>query len=69
MIIICIVMHKVMSDAPTAKLGPLRESTASTPKRLSSDALLGDADELRIDHHGEEYRLRLTRNGKLILTK
>jgi hemin uptake protein HemP len=36
--------------------------------RVSSEALLGAAKELVIVHNGREYRLRLTQNGKLILT-
>jgi len=38
-------------------------------RRLESSALLGCGSELIISHGGEEYRLRLTRQGKLILTK
>jgi hemin uptake protein HemP len=38
-------------------------------KRLSSDDLFGDAQEILIDHAGQEYRLRITRQDKLILTK
>jgi hemin uptake protein HemP len=37
--------------------------------RLRSDALLGGRQEVEIEHQGEVYRLRLTRAGKLILTK
>ncbi len=37
-------------------------------KRVSSQALLGQAKELVIVHNGREYRLRLTQNGKLLLT-
>ena len=33
-----------------------------------SESLLGEARELVIVHNGREYRLRLTQNGKLILT-
>lgn len=36
--------------------------------RVSSVELLGTRGELVIDHQGREYRLRVTRNGKLILT-
>ena len=39
-----------------------------SPARISSDALLGPRGELLIVHNGREYRLRLTQNGKLILT-
>jgi len=48
-------------------------STASTHSesghRIDSAFLLQGGRELRIAHAGEEYRLRLTRNDKLILTK
>ncbi len=44
------------------------ENTATAPRRVQSDALLGEAKELVIVHNGREYRLRLTQNGKLILT-
>ena len=36
--------------------------------RISSQALLGSGKELIIEHGSREYRLRLTQNGKLILT-
>lgn len=39
-----------------------------TARRVDSRTLLGGARELVIDHEGREYRLRLTQNGKLILT-
>ncbi len=38
-------------------------------RQLDSRALLGEDRELLINHHGELYRLRLTRADKLILTK
>jgi hemin uptake protein HemP len=38
------------------------------PMRVTSEALLGRRQELVIVHKGREYRLRLTQNGKLILT-
>lgn len=38
-------------------------------REVQSHALFAGAQEVRIDHHGQEYRLRQTRNGKLILTK
>jgi hemin uptake protein HemP len=36
--------------------------------RVMSTELLGERGELIIEHDGREYRLRLTRNRKLILT-
>ena len=44
-------------------------SVSTAPKQVKSGALFEGAQELRIDHNGQEYRLRQTRNGKLILTK
>ena len=41
---------------------------APEAKRVSSESLLASARELVIIHNGREYRLRLTQNGKLILT-
>jgi hemin uptake protein HemP len=41
----------------------------AAPRRVSSEQLLGAAHELIIVHAGCEYRLRLTRANKLILTK
>jgi len=40
----------------------------SIPNKVRSEALLGPNRELVIMHNGREYRLRLTQNGKLILT-
>ena len=48
--------------APTA--APAREL-----KRVSTDDLIGPAREVLIRHAGCDYRLRITRQGKLILTK
>ena len=39
-----------------------------SPSRISSRSLLGPQGELVILHNGKEYRLRITQNGKLILT-
>lgn len=48
------------------------QSAAGRPsgvKHVSSQDLLQDQKELIIVHNEQEYRLRATRNGKLILTK
>lgn len=37
--------------------------------RLNSQLLFGAQNEIVIEHQGDEYRLRITSNGKLILTK
>lgn len=36
---------------------------------IPSEGLFALGNEVRISHQGHEYRLRLTRAGKLILTK
>ena len=41
---------------------------ASVPT-LTARSLLGGGRVIRIEHEGELYTLRLTRNNKLILTK
>jgi hemin uptake protein HemP len=48
----------------------LPDSAASpqAPQRVQSQTLLGEAKALLIMHNGREYQLRLTQNGKLILT-
>ncbi|WP_244543345.1 hemin uptake protein HemP [Bosea sp. CRIB-10] len=38
-------------------------------KVIASSAIFGSATEIGIEHHGELYRLKITRQGKLILTK
>jgi hemin uptake protein HemP len=47
---------------------PAKPLPADLPQRVTSEVLLGPRRELVIVHNGREYRLRLTRNGKLILT-
>ncbi len=39
------------------------------PRRIEAHMLFGDAVEVEIVHGDDTYRLRRTRNGKLILTK
>lgn len=39
------------------------------PVRLPLDTILKGAKEVIIVHNGEDYRLRVTARGKLILTK
>lgn len=62
---------------PTLALQVSRTATANrsaTPpapaqRRVDSRLLLRESRELVIEHLGQEYRLRRTRNDKLILTK
>lgn len=41
----------------------------STPRMIPSEQLLGEQGQLHIEHQGARYVLRITRQGKLILTK
>lgn len=61
-----------MSDKPERRsAGDKRIVYAPAPvkPRLASRDLLAGYDEVIIEHGGEEYHLRHTRAGKLILTK
>lgn len=51
----------------TMKL-PTRTPPTAAPNKVPSQLLLGSSKELVITHNGREYRLRITQNGKLILT-
>ena len=53
--------------APPQVLPPLVR--ASAPARIDGAQLFGGQREVLIVHNGEEYRLRITRQEKLILTK
>jgi hemin uptake protein HemP len=56
-----------MSQKPTPSFREKPEMLV-VPDRVHSEVLLGSHKELVIVHNGREYRLRLTQNGKLILT-
>jgi hemin uptake protein HemP len=65
-----------MNKQPPAPVEPLdlvlpakQGITPALRLRIHSTELFGTAREVVIEHAGEEYRLRLTRQDKLILTK
>lgn len=70
-----------LAHSPTVQFKPRIARAVSIPRafsapttpvtygQLDSDALLRGAREVLIRHGGEVYRLRHTRNDKLILTK
>ena len=45
------------------------DSDMPSTRRITTKELFAGARELWIVHEGEAYRLTITRNGKLILTK
>lgn len=53
----------------TSKPGDARPARPSERKVVTTEELLAGAREIAIRHDGQEYRLQVTRNGKLILTK
>ena len=58
------------SAAASVAAAAISGSRVVTPvPRVDSTRLLGGSHEIVIEHAGQEYRLRLTRNDKLILTK
>ena len=62
----------VSSESNDVKYLPLQgtsEETLKGRRRLKSAFLFQGRREVVIVHEGEEYILRITRNGKLILTK
>lgn len=59
---------------PETIAAPLPASTpvppsATAPAIVDAAQLLGGAGEILIRHAGQDYRLRITRANKLILTK
>jgi hemin uptake protein HemP len=61
----------LLHEADAAHAATSRGAAPSRPAlpRVESLHLLAGGRELVIQHGAEEYRLRLTRNDKLILTK
>jgi hemin uptake protein HemP len=58
------------SKSQTAiRAGSVAASAPLQPARIQAASLFGGGRELVIVHQEEEYRLRVTRKGKLILTK
>ncbi|MEM6615767.1 MAG: hemin uptake protein HemP [Pseudomonadota bacterium] len=55
-----------MTDKTNSEMVP--EQGATIPV-LNSQNIFGKFKEVSIEHEGEHYRLRITRLGKLILTK
>jgi hemin uptake protein HemP len=47
----------------------LRPAAKPAVPTVNAEHLFGPSQELRITFRGAEYRLRITRQGKLILTK
>lgn len=64
------ISESAQSDA-AGLIGPAAASVGGAPhvRRMESTALFEHGREVVIVHHGQEYRLRITKSDKLILTK
>lgn len=59
-----------MQTIPTSIRPPVEPGMRTLPSgAIPTDFLFQGNQEILIAHNGEHYRLRITRNGKLILTK
>lgn len=59
-------MEDGMKDRPESSAVEVRPADRRV---LRSEELFGSSREITIRHNGQEYRLQVTRNGKLILIK
>lgn len=59
----------LINPVSTTKASMDRVDRGQRTPRIDSRRLMAGENELVIEHAGQEYRLRLTRNDKLILTK
>ncbi len=63
-------MNETTRDVPTESGSSRKVGINAGPlKRINTDDLFEAATEVLIRHGGADYRLRITANGKLILTK
>ncbi|MGB3719835.1 MAG: hemin uptake protein HemP [Hyphomicrobiaceae bacterium] len=56
-------------QSKTTKTPATDNARPAAKVRVRVSDLLSDAREAILEHNGQEYRLRITANGKLILTK
>lgn len=56
-------------ETPTSPAASGNGSLANMPKIIRFESLARCGDEIWIENEGQIYRLRKTRQGKLILTK
>jgi hemin uptake protein HemP len=58
-----------MEAAAMAESEKSGQGAQVAPRSIDSAVLFADGNELIINHNGSAYRLRITRQDKLILTK
>ena len=63
-------MQSLHATHPASIRPPVEPGMRTFPSgAIPTEFLFQGAQEILISHHGEQYRLRITKNGKLILTK
>jgi hemin uptake protein HemP len=60
-------MHDDSTDSGPSR-SPAASPVSGEPRRIRSEDILQGAREIVIEHDGRQYQLRVTQNGKLILT-
>jgi len=60
---------EILSQLKLDRLNKEMSKNVISNRAMTSEELFSGARELVIKHAGEDYRLRLTNQGKLILTK
>jgi hemin uptake protein HemP len=61
--------HEMLNQLEFDRLNKQTPKNVVSNPAVTSEVLFSGARELVIKHAGENYRLRLTNQGKLILTK
>lgn len=61
--------HMMTRDDPDKPSLPRSRATEAPRPRVKVSELLEGGREAILEHDGQDYRLRITANGKLILTK
>lgn len=61
--------NEMLSQLEFDRLNKETPQNVASNRVVTSEVLFSGARELVIKHAGEDYRLRLTNQGKLILTK
>jgi len=62
-------IRELPNTLPETGIGKHQFAMPETRRSIQSETLFSEGDEVYIQHRGEQYLLRRTRNGKLILTK
>jgi hemin uptake protein HemP len=62
-------LNSVMTTPPKSPPTPQPAANPDPRPRLDSQEILGGNSAVEIDHAGQRYLLRVTRENKLILTK